>query len=306
MAASDPWPELPYEGWRDTLETVHRWAQIVGKVRLARAPMTDGWWQVPLYLTARGLTTSPIPASDRVFDLTFDFVAHELRLDVSDGTSAFIALQPRPVCNFYDAVMRHLEDAALATPIWPVPVELLEPNPEPFDRDRAHASYDADAVHRWWRILVQTDQVLKEVASRFVGRVSPVQFYWGTFDLALSRYSGRRVEPPPDAGVIERYAFDEEQVECGFWPGDERLPAPAFFAFASPPPSRAGSRREVVPSAAHFDTKLGEYVLLYDDVRRAPDPRRALLDFFQSAYEAEATAPSWDHAKLDWQPPRIH
>jgi hypothetical protein len=302
MGASDAWPELPYEAWRDTLETVHRWAQIVGKVRLARAPMTDGWWQVPLYVTARGLSTSPIPAGERVFELAFDFITHELRLDVSDGTVARIPLAPRPVADFYDDVMRQLADAGLATPIWPVPVELLEPSPERFDRDRLHASYDSDAVHRWWRILIQTDQALKEAAARFLGRVSPVHFFWGTFDLALSRYSGRRVEPAPRTNVIERYAFDQEQVECGFWPGDTRLPAPAFYAFASPPPSRDGPRR-VLPGAARFDAKLGEYVLLYDDVRLAPDPRRALLDFFQSSYEAEATGPGWDHAKLDWQPP---
>jgi hypothetical protein len=301
MGASHAWPELPYEAWRDTLETLHRWAQIVGKVRLARAPMTDGWWQVPLYVTARGLSTSPIPAGERVFELAFDFIAHELRLDVTDGTVACIPLTPRPVADFYDDVMRLLADADLATPIWPAPVELLEPSPERFDRDRVHSSYDADAVHRWWRILVQTDQVLKEAAARFVGRVSPVQFFWGTFDLALSRYSGRRVEPPPVRNVIERYAYDQEQFECGFWPGDTRLPAPAFYAFANPPPSRDGPRR-VLPSAARFDANLGEYVLLYDDVRRAADPRRALLDFFQSSYEAEATGPGWDHAKLDWQP----
>jgi hypothetical protein len=305
MAASDAWPELPYEAWRDTLETVHRWVQIVGKVRLARAPMTDGWWQVPLYVTARGLTTSPIPAGDRVFELAFDFITHELRLDVSDGTVARTPLEPRPVADFHEDVVRLLADAGLATPIWPVPVELLEPSPERFDRDRVHGSYDADAVQRWWRILVQTDQVLKEVAARFVGRVSPVQFFWGTFDLALSRYSGRRVAPPPGGNVIERYAFDQEQVECGFWPGDTRLPAPAFYAFASPPPSRDGQRR-VLPSAARFDAKLGEYVLLSDHVRGPPAPRRPLLDFFQSSYEAEATGPGWDHAKLDWQPPMMH
>jgi hypothetical protein len=304
MRASDTWPELPYEAWRGTLETVHRWVQIVGKVRLARAPMTDGWWQVPLYVTARGLSTSPIPVGERVFELVFDFIAHELRLEVSDGTVARVALAPRPVADFYDEVMGRLADAGLATRIWPVPVELLEPSPERLDRDRVHASYDADAVHRWWRILVQTDQALKETAARFLGRVSPVQFFWGTFDLALSRYSGRRVEPPPGTHVIERYAFDQEQVECGFWPGDTRLPAPAFYAFASPAPSRDEPRR-VLPSAARFDTKLGEYVLLYDDVRRAADPRRALLDFFQSAYEAEATGPGWDHARLDWQPPAM-
>jgi len=294
------WPELPYVAWRDTIATLHRWLQIVGKIRLARAPMTDGWWQVPFYVTSSGLTTSPIPAEGRTFELRFDFIRHALHLVVSDGTRARLTLAPRSVADFYEELMGRLADAGLATPIWTKPVELLEPDPEPFERDQRHASYDADAVNRWWRILGQVDQVMKEVAAGFVGRVSPVHFYWGTFDLALARYSGRRLPPRPGVNVIERYAFDLEQVECGFWPGDARLETPAFYSFAVPPaPERA---RHVQPPAARFSDQLGEYILPYDDVRRSVDPRRTLLSFFASTYQADATGPGWDHERLDWRP----
>jgi len=301
----EAWPELPYDQWSDTLATLHRWTQIIGKIRLARMPMMDGWWQVPLYVTARGLTTSPIPAGDRTFQLDFDFCAHEFRLEVSNGYASSMLLYPRSVANFYEAVMSLLDAAGLSTTIWPVPVELLEPNPKAFDKDEEHGSYDRDAVQRWWRILTQIDQVMKEFSARFVGRISPVQFFWGTFDLSVARYSGRKIAPKPHTNIIERYAFAMEQEECGFWPGNDKLKAPAFFAFAAPPPA-GYAQRPVQPAAASFNHELGEFILLYDAVRRAGDPKQALLDFFSSTYDVGARPPTWDRAQLDWQPPALH
>ena len=278
------WPELPYEAWRDTRDTLHMYLQIVGKVRLALAPMEPQWGQVPLYVTARGLNTSPIPHENSVFDIDVDFTAHTVSVRTVAGALERVTLEPRSVADFYALLLGTLERAGVPTAITERPSEV--PDPIPFPEDMLHASYEPEWANRFWRTLVSVDSVMKEHRARFLGRVSPVQFFWGTFDLAYTRFSGRPAEPPLGADVIMRNAANAEETCAGFWPGDARLSEPAFFSYAYPAPPGIETR------AASWNTELGEFVLPYEAVRTAADPRRVLLDFLDSTY----LAAGWDPA----------
>lgn len=289
------WPALPHELWGGTGATLHLWAQIVGKVRLALAPRINHWWNVPLYVSARGLTTSPIPYKERIFEIHFDFIDHQLVVETSDGGVGKIALVPRSVAGFYREFMGLLRSMNIEVGIWRMPVEV--PDPIAFDQDRVHASYDPEYAHRFWRILVSTDRVLKEFRSRFTGKCSPVHFFWGSFDLAVTRFSGRRAPPRQGADAVQAEAYSHEVSSAGFWPGGPTQPA-AFYSYTVPEPPGFRDTR-IRPEAGFFDQKLGEFILLYRDVRQSPSPTGVLLGFFQSTYEAGAIAGNWDREALE-------
>ena len=296
----DIWPRLPLAEWQDTCTTLHMWTQIVGKIRLAQAPMINHWWQVPLYVTSRGLTTSPMPQDTRTFQIDFDFIDHRAIIDTSDGAREIFALTPMSVADFYREVMGRLKSLGLAVRIWTTPVEIADPIP--FEADRVHASYDADAAQRFWRILVQSERVLTDFRSRFVGKVSPVHFFWGSFDLAVTRFSGRRAPTHPGAPNIAdhvtREAYSDEVSSCGFWPGGGITDEAAFYAYAYPaPPGFADA--PVHPTEAFFHQGAGEFLLPYEAVRRSPAPDAALMDFAQSTYAAAADLGGWDRKVLE-------
>src|SRR6266496_1473872 len=285
------WPELDYAAWQDSCATLHLWTQIVGKIRLAHAPLVNHWWQVPLYLTARGFTTSAMPRDTRTFQIDFDFIDHRLRIAVSDGRRASLPLVPCSVADFYGEVMGRLRALDLETRLWTMPVELADPIP--FEEDRTHASYDPAMVNRFWRALVQIDQVFAVFRSRFLGKVSPVHFFWGSFDHAVTRFSGRRaplhpggVPGLPDA--ITREAYSHEVSSAGFWPGNDAFPQAAFYSYAYPEPT--GFRDRPVTAGGYFEAKLGEFVLPYDTLRSAAKPDALLFDFLSSTYAAAAEA----------------
>jgi hypothetical protein len=290
-APRDDWPELPYEVWRDTRATLHMYLQVIGKVRLALAPMEPQWGQVPLYVTARGLNTSPIPHPAGVFDIDVDLVEHEVSVRTVRGALARIALEPRSVADFYRELMDALAGAGVQVQITHMPQEV--PDPIPFPEDRVHASYDPEWANRFWRALVSVDAVFKEHRAHFRGKASRVQLFWGALDLSYMRFSGRPVDPPPGADLITRYSSDAEHVCTGFWPGDGRFPEPAFFAYTSPAPPGI-EKAQIGPAAAGWSRELGEFLLPYDVVRAAPDPRRALLEFLETTYEAGAGRARWD------------
>jgi hypothetical protein len=293
----DPhWPALPLEAWEATRATLHMWTQIVGKVRLALSPYVNHWWQVPLYVNARGLTTSPIPYDGEIFEIQFDFIEHDLVIRKSDGATKALRLAPKSVAEFYAEVMATLSSMNIAVKIWTMPVEI--PNPIPFDTDETHASYDPEYVSRFWRILVSADAILKEFRGRFIGKASPVHFFWGSFDLAVTRFSGRRAPVRSGADRITREGYSHEVSSVGWWPGDETVKSPAFYAYAAPEPS-GYPKAPIRPAAASYNTNLSQFLLRYDDVRRAASPREALLDFCQSTYEAAATLANWDRAELE-------
>ena len=295
----ETWPELPLEAWRDTYATLHMWTQIVGKVRLALAPSINHWWQVPLYVTSRGLTTSPIPSGTRAFEMTFDFLDHQLRIETAEGEVRQVALRPQSVADFYRETMDALKSLGIEVQIWPVPVEL--PDPIPFAEDQQHHSYDPEYARRFWRILVQTERVFTLFRARFLGKVSPVHFFWGSFDLAVTRFSGRPApHHPATPGVSDRVvqeAYSHEVSSAGFWPG-EGVGFPAFYAYAYPEPVGFG-QRPVQPAQAYYDGNLHEYLLPYDAVRTAESPDELLLAFLQSTYEAAADLAHWDRAALE-------
>lgn len=296
-----PWPELPTAAWRDTYATLQLWTQIVGKIRLTRTPWLNHSWHVTLYVTPRGLTTSPVPDGTRTFQIDFDFIDHALRLSTSDGAQRQFALTGQSVASFYAATLAALAELGIAVTIDEVPNEL--PDPIRFSQDTAHASYDPDAVGRFLQILVNCDRVFKQFRTAFLGKASPVHFFWGSFDLAVTRFSGRRaprhpggVPHLPDDVVWE--AYSHEVSSAGFWPGSGAVDYPAFYSYAYPEP--AGYRAaKVRPDAAFFGEALGEFILPYDAVRTADDPDRALLDFLQSTYEAAAIAAQWDRGALE-------
>jgi Family of unknown function (DUF5996) len=300
LAADSPecWPALPLASWEDTRATLHMWTQIVGKIRMTLTPLVNHWWNVPLYVSARGLTTSTIPYGARAFELRFDFCAHQLVLNANDGTVMTLALKPQSVAEFYAECMAMLRSAGIEVRIWKMPVEI--PNPIPFDEDRQHASYDAERVETFWRILQTVDAVLHRFRSRFVGKVSPVHFFWGSFDLAVTRFSGRRAPERPGADAITREAYSHEVSSIGFWPGSGSVTDPAFYAYAAPAPDEFGAAR-VEPGAAYWDAALGEFLLMYDDVRTQSRPSEALLAFCESTYEAAAVLAKWDRASLERQ-----
>jgi hypothetical protein len=290
------WPLLPYEAWKETLDTLHMWTQIVGKVRMKLSPHMNHWWHVTFYVTARGLTTSSIPYQGRTFEVDFDFIDHNLFIHTSEGTSKTMPLIPRSVADFYREFMEALRSLNINVTINTLPCEV--PNPIRSDEDFVHASYDPEYVNRFWRILVQTDSVFKAFRSQFIGKSSPVQFFWGSFDLAVTRFSGRRAPERPGADRMTRESFSHEQSSCGFWPGDDSFPAPAFYAYTYPEPPGLKTA-SILPAATFYSTQIGEFLLRYDDMRSADSPEQALLDFCQSTYEAGANLAQWDREALE-------
>jgi hypothetical protein len=299
-----PWPELPTSAWRETYATLHLWTQIVGKIRLVRSPWLNHSWHVALYVTARGLTTSPIPDGVRTFQIDFDFIDHHLRISTSDGAQKQFALAGQSVASFYAAVMGELAELGIHIAIDEMPNEL--PDPIRFSADCTHASYDPDAVRRFLQILVNVDRVFKQFRTGFLGKASPVHFFWGSFDLAVTRFSGRRAPRHP-GGVphlsdeVACEAYSHEVSSAGFWPGSGAIDYPAFYSYAYPEPP--GFRAvKVRPEAAFFSEALGEFILPYDAVRAAAVPDQALLEFLQSTYDAAANAAKWDRDALECTP----
>lgn len=272
------------------------WTQIVGKIRLAQTPLVNHWWNVPLYVSARGLTTSAMPHGNRCFEMEFDFIAHQLAINTSDGATSTITLEPKSVAAFHEETMRALKELGLEVQIWKMPVEV--PDPIPFDEDEQHASYDKEYVERLWQILRSSDKVMQDFRSRFIGKCSPVHFFWGSFDLAVTRFSGRPAPARPDADVITREAYSHEVISHGWWPGHGPLGKPAYYAYAAPAPEGL-STASLRPEKAFYSNELSEFLLFYDDVRAANDPDKALMEFLQSTYEAGATLADWDRASLE-------
>jgi len=290
------WPSLPLDSWEDTRATLHMWTQIVGKVRLALTPLVNHWWNVTLYVTARGLTTSIIPYGERSFELRFDFFKHQLVLETSDGSVKALPLEPRSVADFYHEFMSMLRAENINVKIWHMPVEIT--NPIAFDQDRVHASYDPKSVENFWRILVSVDAIFKQFRSRFIGKSSPVHFFWGSFDLALTRFSGRKAPERPGADKMTQEAYSHEVSSVGFWPGTSGMSDAAFYSYAAPEPNGFKQAR-VQPNAAAYNPSLGEFLLPYEDVRKSESPSSALLQFCQSTYDAAANLGKWDRLALE-------
>jgi Family of unknown function (DUF5996) len=294
------WPELPYAAWRDTLQTVHLWTQIVGKIRLVLTPWVNHSWHVPFYVTARGIGTSPIPCGAETLEIDFDFIGHRLVIRTSDGDEDGFPLAPRSVAEFYARLFERLRALGIAVSIDDMPSEMT--GVPRYSQDHDHASYDPEAAHRFWRALVQADRVLKLFRSGFLGKASPVHFFWGSFDLAATRFSGRTapkhpggVPGLPDAVACE--AYSHEECSAGFWPGSDGFPQAAFYSYAYPEP--AGFRDRKVTAGASFDATLGEFILPYDTMRAAADPDAMLLDFLTATYAAAADCGNWDRAALE-------
>jgi hypothetical protein len=296
---SENWPALPWKDWEPTASTLHMWTQIVGKTRLALTPLQNHWWNVPLYVSARGLTTSAMFYEGALLDIEFDFVSHDLHFRLSSGANLSVPLRPQSVADFYQEFQRCLAALGVTVEIHPVPVEIS--NPIPFAEDRTHASYDAEYAHRFWRILSNADRLFKVFSSNFLGKISPVHFFWGSFDLAVTRFSGRPAPPRANADLVTREAYSHEVISVGFWPGNGGFGTPAFYCYAAPSP--AALDKEIVrPRAAYFDTNLGEFLLKYDDARAEALPGDALLEFLQSTYEAGANLAKWDRKALERDP----
>jgi len=290
------WPALPLPEWHDTCDTLHMWTQVVGKLRMALTPLVNHWWNVALYVDARGLTTSPMPWRDGAIELRFDFVDHALVLHASDGGTRSFALVPMSVADFYRKTMDMLASAGIEIGVDTMPSEV--PDPIPFERDAIHASYDRIYAERFWRILVTLDRVFGEFRSGFVGKCSPVHFFWGSFDFAVTRFSGRRAPERPGADAITREAYSHEVSSVGFWPGGGGVPDAAFYAYAAPEPK--GFRDHPIrPAGVRYESALGEFILMYEDVRHAHSPSAALLEFCESTYVAAANLGGWDRKALE-------
>lgn len=303
QSRSTAWPALPLDAWDDTRATLQLWTQMLGKTRLALSPWENHWWHTALYVTARGLATSLMPAAGRALDLELDLVAHRLSARASDGAHAWIPLEPVPVATFYERYRAMLRGLDVDVRIWPQPVEIADAIP--FNRDHVHRAYDADAARRFHGALVQMDRVLRAFRGRFSGKSSPVHFWWGSFDLALTRFSGRAAPPHPGgvpnvSDAVTREAYSRECMSVGWWPGNSDGPVrePAFYAYAYPEPAGC-AEAAVRPAGAGYHPELREWVLPYDAVRAAPDPDAALTDFAQSTYETVATLGDWDRAALE-------
>ncbi|HEY7190945.1 MAG TPA: DUF5996 family protein [Vicinamibacterales bacterium] len=297
MAASEhaAWPSLPYEEWKDTYATLHMWLQVVGKVALAQAAPINHSWGSALHVTPRGLSTLLLPHRGRSFAIEFDFTDHQLRVKCSDGGTQALALTSQSVAEFYRSVMQLLDRMGLGVRIWPMPVEI--PNPIRFEDDTIHHTYDREAAHRCWQILARIAPIFAERRARFIGKTSPVHFFWGSFDLAVSRFSGRAA-PPREGPRFMREAYSHEVISHGFWPGSGPILEPAFYAYAVPEP--AGLKEAAVqPSAAFYHREMGEFILPYEAVRTAPDPAGAIHAFIDSTYERAATLGGWDRAALE-------
>jgi uncharacterized protein DUF5996 len=300
------WPELAYPAWRETCTTLHLWTQVVGKIRLARTPWLNHSWHVALYLTTRGLTTSPVFHGERAFQIDFDFLDHVLRIETSDGPRWQMPLQPRSVADFHSSVTAALADLSMPVAVDQLPNEVADP--VRFSEDRVHCAYDPEYAQRFWRVLLQADRVLKAFRTGFLGKSSPVHFFWGSFDLAVTRFSGRRAPLHPGgvpnlADAVTREAYSHEVSSAGFWPGGGAIEYPAFYSYAYPAPEGFGAA-PVQPEAAFFSQDMGEFILPYDAVRTANAPDAVLLDFLQSTYAAAADLGGWNRASLDCPPGR--
>jgi hypothetical protein len=296
ISRTEAWPALPLREWEGTYHNLHMWTQIVGKVRLELTETTNHWWNVPLYVNARGLTTSPIPYGNFVFEIQFDFIDHMLLIDRSDGVRKQFPLVPRTVAGFYAEFMAALRSLGIEIAIYAKPVEVV--NPVPFADDHLYHAYDANAVQRFWHILVSCDAVFKQFRARFLGKNSPVQFFWGSFDLAVTRFSGRRAPEQPGADLITREAYSHEVISAGWWPGGAGVGDPAFYCYAAPAPEGL-ERQRVLPESAFYHPELKEFILMYDKVRGAESPERVLLEFLQSTYEAGAELAHWNRGELE-------
>ena len=294
------WPSLPpLAEWRETHDTLHMWMQMVGKTRLALAPAENHWWHVVLYVSARGLTTTPMPYGAGTFEISFDFVDHRLIVQTSDGRTGVIALRPQAVADFYHEYLRVLGSLGITVKLWPVPVEAE--HTIPFPDDRIHASYDAKQVNHFFQVLLQADRTLKRFKGRFLGKSSPVHFFWGANDLALTRFNGRRAAHPENTNAMLREANSHEEISFGFWPGSGAVPEPAFYAYARPEPPGLAAR-SARPAEAYYSRELADFVLPYESVRKASAPDAAVLEFCQSVYDAAADLARWDRAALDRPP----
>jgi hypothetical protein len=298
---TERWPNIPYESWKDSCATLHLWTQIVGKYRFAQTPWINHSWHATFYVTPRGLTTSPIPTGDQTAQFDFDFVDHQLIGTLDDGTKDILPLRPMTVADFYERFLTLTDKLGVRKKIHGSPNEVADPIP--FEQDTVHGSYDAEAVNRFWRALVQIDCALKDFRTSFLGKVSPVHLFWGSFDLAVTRFSGR-IAPLHPGGIpalpdaVTREAYSHEVSSAGFWPGGGPVDYPAFYSYAYPAPD-GFSKESVAPSEAFFDEKAGEFILPYDVVRNASDPEDALLGFLESTYDAAARLADWDRASLD-------
>lgn len=297
------WPPLPLSAWQETYKTLHLWTQIVGKIRLVLAPKINHWWHSTLYVTPRGLTTSTIPYENRNFQITFNFLDHQLWIETSDGITRTIELTPRSVADFYRAVMHALQEIGIEVQIWTMPQEVTDPIP--FEQDEQHAAYDPEYAQRFWQILVQADRIMTLFRSRYAGKCSPVHFFWGSFDLAVTRFSGRRAPEHPGgvpnmADWVTREAYSHEVSSCGFWFGGGAIEA-LFYAYAYPAPE-GFKEYPIQPSTGFYSTDMQEFILPYEAVRQVDDPDAAVLAFLQSTYEAAANLGHWDRAALEYQP----
>jgi hypothetical protein len=297
MKQSERWPALPLAEWKDTYATLHMWTQIVGKVRLALSANINHWWGTAFYVTARGLTTSAIPYEKGIFEVHFDFVHHALVIETSLGESRTFRLAPRTVAAFYEEFMDALHSLGINVKVWGMPVEV--PRPVRFKLDESHASYDSEYAHRFWQVLATVTPILQKFRAGFIGKASPVHFFWGSFDLAVTRFSGRRAPARPDADIITKEGYSHECISVGFWPGDgEVIKDAAFYAYAAPEP--AGFKDSAVqPAEAFYSTEKNEFFLMYEDVRVSKSPELALLDFCESTYEAGANFAHWNRAELE-------
>src|SRR5712691_5101755 len=293
LAKDELWPSLPLVAWQDTYATLHMWTQMVGKIRLALAPPVNHWWHCALYVSSRGLATSPMPYRDLLVDFEFDFIAHELIIRTNENVTRSLLLTPRPVADFYQDLMATLRSIGIEVSIFTKPQEIA--NPIPFENDSEHASYDPQYANRLWRILAQTAMIFEEFRGRFTGKCSPVNFYWGSFDLAVTRFSGRRAPARPGVDLITREAYSHECISAGFWPG-AGFTAPAFYSYTAPAPP--GLEKES-GSPGFYSSQMSEFLLMYDDVRNAKSPRQALLQFLQTTYEAGAKLANWNRQALE-------
>lgn len=293
------WPEIKFSEWQDTLATLHMWTQVIGKLRLVQTPLVNHWWNVTLHVSARGLTTSAIPYQDRIFEIEFDFIAHQLLIKCSDGSTRTLALRPQSVAEFYAEGMTALRELGIEIKIWTMPVEI--PNPIRFEEDNIHASYDPEYANRFWRALVKIDGVFKEFRARFIGKVSPVHFWWGSFDHAVTRFSGRPAPERPGADLMTREAYSHEVISHGFWPGNKDMEA-AFYSYTSPEPAGLADvigQGKIRPAETFYNSEMKEFFLMYDDVRKSNSPEHTLMDFCQTTYEAGANLANWDRAALE-------
>jgi hypothetical protein len=301
MSGNPQWPDLPLKAWSDTCDTLQLWTQIAGKVALALTPLVNHWWNVTFRVTARGLAARSIPYQDRTFDIVFDFANHQLDIESSDGRLESFALKPMPVADFYAEFMNRLRRLDIDVHIWTTPCEIE--NCIPFDQDRTHTQYDRDFVQRFWRALVQADRVMKKFRARFIGKASPVHFFWGSFDLAVTRFSGRTAPPPKGvtpnvASWVMAEAYSHEVSSCGFWPGNGGFGYAAFYVYAYPEPAGYGDTR-LRTAEASYNKDLGQFILPYDAVRQAQDPDALLLGFLQETYAAAADLAKWDRKALE-------